>query len=227
MKPGEHELQMSESLSVMAFLTMSGGLQDTYSYMMRDQVFANAQTGNIVLMSCNLVSGNFGVCMKYLIPLLAFSGGVIAADMIRAACTMEGRRIHWRQIVLLMQILMLAAVGLLPTQWNWLANAMTSFSCAMQVQSFRSVKGSAYASTMCIGNLRSSMAHLSQSILRRDWKEFREAGKYGVVILFFAFGAGMGGALTKILGLKTIWVSCELLSVGFLLMLVQSKIVEE
>ena len=48
-----------DSVSVMIPLTLSGGLQDAYSYFMRDRVFANAQTGNIVLMSHALFSGQF------------------------------------------------------------------------------------------------------------------------------------------------------------------------
>ena len=38
--------QMSEATLVMAVLTVSGGLQDAYSYFVRGQVFANGQTGN-------------------------------------------------------------------------------------------------------------------------------------------------------------------------------------
>ena len=43
--------QMSESFLTAAFLSMSGGLQDAYTYIFRGHVFANAQTGNIVLLS--------------------------------------------------------------------------------------------------------------------------------------------------------------------------------
>ena len=42
---------MSESFLTAAFLSISGGLQDAYTYMCRGKVFANAQTGNIVLLS--------------------------------------------------------------------------------------------------------------------------------------------------------------------------------
>ena len=45
------ERQMSEAMIVSAFLAFSGGFQDAYTYIVRDHVFANAQTGNIVLMS--------------------------------------------------------------------------------------------------------------------------------------------------------------------------------
>ena len=43
--------QMSETNMLMILLTISGGLQDAYSYFVRGEVFSNAQTGNIVLMS--------------------------------------------------------------------------------------------------------------------------------------------------------------------------------
>ena len=43
--------QMSEAFVTAAFLSVSGGLQDAYTYISRGKVFANAQTGNIVLLS--------------------------------------------------------------------------------------------------------------------------------------------------------------------------------
>lgn len=206
-----------DSISVMIPLTLSGGLQDAYSYFMRDRVFANAQTGNIVLMSHALFSGQFSACLRYLVPVLAFALGVLAAGLIQARFP-GGGKLHWRQLVLAGEIALLGAVGLLPAGRSGLANALTSFSCAMQVQSFRSVEGSAYASTMCIGNLRSGMAHLCGALERGDRAELRAAGTYALMILLFAAGAGVGGVLTRYLGLRTIWVSCGLLAAGLLLM---------
>ena len=43
--------QMSEAFCTAMFLSLSGGLQDVYTYLFRGKVFANAQTGNIVLMA--------------------------------------------------------------------------------------------------------------------------------------------------------------------------------
>lgn len=51
--------------------------------------------------------------------------------------SVSNTHIHWRQLVLVLEILLLLVVGFLPTRLNLLANAMVSFSCAMQVQSFR------------------------------------------------------------------------------------------
>ena len=98
--------QMSEAFLTAALLSVSGGLQDAYTYIARGQVFANAQTGNIVLLSQNLFSGNWGRVLHYLFPLCAFGLGVAAAEAIRWKFQ-KIRAVHWRQLVLLVEILLL------------------------------------------------------------------------------------------------------------------------
>ena len=66
--------QMSESFRTAAFLALSGGLQDAYSYCARGEVFANAQTGNIVLLSQRLFRMDWSGAMHYLLPLCAMVG---------------------------------------------------------------------------------------------------------------------------------------------------------
>lgn len=73
--------QMSDSFLMSAFIILSGGLQDAYTYCCRDKVFANAQTGNIVLLSAALLRGDWAVCLRYVIPLLSFVFGTMAADI--------------------------------------------------------------------------------------------------------------------------------------------------
>lgn len=61
-----HSRQMSEAFRTTVFLTLSGGFQDAYTYMGRGKVFANAQTGNIVLMATNFCEGDFAKALRYL-----------------------------------------------------------------------------------------------------------------------------------------------------------------
>ena len=152
----KHRGQMSESFLTAVFLSLSGGLQDAYTYLFRGKVFANAQTGNIVLLSANIMDGRWDKVLHYLVPLCAFALGVLAAEKMREHFQVM-QRLHWRQLVVLGEVLLLFAVGFLPQSQNLLANAIVSFSCAMQVQAFRKVNGYAFASTMCIGDLRSGV----------------------------------------------------------------------
>ena len=48
--------QISESIELGIILALAGGFMDVYSYIGRDHVFANAQTGNIVLFGLHLAS---------------------------------------------------------------------------------------------------------------------------------------------------------------------------
>ena len=145
--------QMSESFVTAAFLSVSGGLQDAYTYFCRGKVFANAQTGNIVLLNDYLFHGNFPEAVHYLVPLISFMCGVAAAEVLRIRFQ-SARRLHWRQMILLIEIGLLLFVGFLPGSFRLSANALVSFACAMQVQAFRKVSSYAFASTMCIGNMR-------------------------------------------------------------------------
>lgn len=104
---------------------------------------------------------------------------------------------------------------------NMLATILVSFACAMQVQTFRKIHGYSYASTMCIGNLRSGTAALSAYWRRKDPKKLEQAGYYFGIIFLFALGAGVGGNLSIAYGYKMIWVCSGLLLISFFLMFIE------
>ena len=139
--------QMSEAMITTAFLTVSGGLKDAYTYCCRGEVFANAQTGNIVLLGANLFSGRFGAALHYLLPILAFALGIFVAVQVR----------------------------------------------------------------------RRYLLH------RRDRAALQHAGAYFAVIGVITLGAGLGAVLTRVWHERTIWLSCALLAVSFLLMFRQGE----
>lgn len=213
---------MSEAFVTSVFLALSGGFQDAYTYFTRQEVFSNAQTGNIVLMSTHLMMGEWLDVLRYLFPLLAFAGGVFFAERIHMLFK-YAKRLHWRQGVLLMEIVILFAVGFMPKHLDLLATVLVSFACAMQVQTFRKVNGYGYASTMCIGNLRSGTESLSVYIREHQKGALRKAMHYYGIILIFAVGAGAGGICSMQIGVHAIWVSCVLLLAGCLLMIKEER----
>ena len=58
--------QMSEAFINSALLALSGGFQDAYTYNTRNEVFSNAQTGNVVLMSQHFMTGDWKAGVRYL-----------------------------------------------------------------------------------------------------------------------------------------------------------------
>ena len=214
--------QMSDSFRAAIFIILSGGFQDACTYTCRGEVFANAQTGNIVLLSTALFRQEWPTVLKYQVTVLSFVVGTAVAEGIHLWLK-SYEKIHWRQIILLVEIVLLGVVGALPPAVEPLANALVSFVCAMQVQTFHKVRGHAYASTMCIGNLRSGTEALCAYFRVRDKEILQKAVTYFGVILVFGVGAGLGSILTVALGCRAIWLCCLLLSVSFGMMFVHEK----
>ena len=213
----KQEKQMSEAFCNSVFLALSGGFQDAYTYNTREEVFSNAQTGNVVLMSQHFMMGQWAAGLRYLLPIAAFALGVFIAEQIQYHFR-YAKKLHWRQGILLAEILILFLVGFIPTEFNMVATILVSFSCAMQVQTFRKINGYAYASTMCIGNLRSGTAALSVYLREKKPEQLRMSMQYFGIILIFAIGAGIGGNLSAQFGIRMIWCSCILLLVSFFMM---------
>ena len=207
----------SDTLLLAVLLSLSGGFQDAYTYVLRGNVFANAQTGNVVFMSRHVMTGDFRGALRYFLPLVAFASGILVAEQI-AHFFKKINKVYWRHIILILEIIVLTVVAFLPEEFNELANILVSFSCAMQVQTFRSLKGHSYASTMCIGNLRSGTESLSKYLRTRNKKDIVDSLYYFGIILVFAIGAGIGSILSEHWGFKTILVSSGILFLGNLVM---------
>ena len=78
------EKQMSENFILGIMLALCGGFLDAYTYITRGGVFANAQTGNIVLMGINIAKGDFERVIHYVVPILAFALGILISEVIKA-----------------------------------------------------------------------------------------------------------------------------------------------
>ena len=126
--------QTSESVWLAMVLACSGGLMDAYSFLGRDKVFANAQTGNLLLLGVNISTGAWQNVPHYLCPIVGFAAGCAIAHEIRLH---KGRGMHWRQIVVAVEAILLVAVSLMPGSVNLVANSLTSLACGMQVQAFQ------------------------------------------------------------------------------------------
>lgn len=219
-------VQMSESLVVGLLLASVGGFLESYSFLSRDGVFANCQTGNLVLLAMHLGNGEWSRVLSYFIPVVSFIIGVVLTELTRIYA--NSHKLHWRQYIILLEAVLLAAVGLIPSgEGNFIATTLIAFSCSMQVEAFRKVKGSVYATTMCTGNLRSGTFQLFQYFVEKEPASLKRAGNYFAVIAVFMTGAILGSLTTGIWGEKAIWLSCLILLFVFTLLFIQPEVQEE
>ena len=90
---------------------------DAYSYMCRGKVFANAQTGNILLFGIYMSERQWDMAIRYLIPVIAFVTGIGVADLVRMKIK-EKSIFHWRQLSVLSEAVVLFVVCFIPQKFN-------------------------------------------------------------------------------------------------------------
>ena len=122
-------------------------------------MFANAQTGNIVLMGSHLAAREWNVALRYLAPVLAFAGGVYMAEHVKRLHRQD-RRFHWRQLIVAIEIILLFVVGFLPQDMNMAANIIVSFVCAFRSMPSGKSREAPTPPPCAIGNLRSATENL-------------------------------------------------------------------
>jgi len=209
--------QPSETLLIALLLSMSAGLMDAYSYLYRGEVFANAQTGNLLLFGVYLAKLNFAGALRYFIPVSAFASGIILTEIVQYRMK-HYQLLHWRQLTIFIEALILVTVAQIPQSHNLLANSLISFVCGIQVESFREFEGSSATTTMCIGNLRSGIQFFNSYLHTHDNVQLKKSSIYAAIILFFIIGAVFGSYMLNFLASQTIICSSCILLVVFALM---------
>jgi uncharacterized membrane protein YoaK (UPF0700 family) len=213
--------QMSETYLAGALLAVVGGFLDAYSYICRGHVFANAQTGNIVLFGIKIAAGEWKQSLYYLIPILSFLIGIAVAEIIKS-CFGKNESINWKQSILILEVAALISVAFIPQgKADMLANTLVSFVCALQVEAFRRINGKAYASTMCTGNLRSATEMLYNYRRTKDKKALRDSLQYYGIILFFILGAAIGAFVINIFAIKSVFFACIILVMVFIILFIK------
>lgn len=207
--------QVSESFELGILLAIVGGYLDAYTYLSRGHIFANAQTGNIVLLGIQLADGHFLTALSYFIPILAFASGVLVVEVIQTRLK-QYEKLHWRQITIAIEFFILLIASFAPSgKWDTAVNVSVSFVCAMQVESFRKLSGDTFATTMCTGNLRSATEQLYRHMQSKNPSEKRRSLRYYGIILFFIIGAVLGTLFTKLFVEKSVLFCCAMLMIIF------------
>ena len=184
-----------------------------HTYLLRGGVFANAQTGNMVLLMLQISEGQWMKALYYIVPIIAFFSGVVVTEFVKL-------HERWHEYVLIIEIGLLFLICFYPVTFPaMIVNITISFICAMQISSFRKLRGAAYATTVCTGNLRSAAEQLTLFYIRRDEEAKKKCLNYFIIIFSFSLGALIGALLIKCLEIYAIWICCFILIVVVVLLL--------
>jgi uncharacterized membrane protein YoaK (UPF0700 family) len=194
-----------------ALLATTGGLLDAVVYTLHGHVFANAMTGNVILLGITALGGDWMQALRHLTPITAFIFGVAASRFLRLL-----PQFYASIAVLALEMLVLGAAGLLKPSFPEMAfTAIVAFTSAFQVSTFRLVGRFAYNSTFITGNLRTAAEGLVNQFLDTDPIQCRRdramARKLFSICGFFLAGALLGAWGGPHLGNRTLWLAEPLL----------------
>lgn len=206
-------------------LAAVGGYLDAFTYLWRG-VFANSQTGNVVLMAISISRGDWHGLVVRIPAMVAFLLGVLAAQFL---ATHRVRRVLRRPArwVLAVEMGTLVFLGAAPDHASRLAVTTTvSFIAALQVVTFRKVERHPYTSTMVTGNLRTMTASAFAGVVDGDPTQLERAGVLALVVTAFAFGAAAGGFATIRWQAHAAWVVAGMLALALAMLVHDSRVKE-
>lgn len=214
----EMELKIHESVPFAILLAVVGGFLDAYTFIGRGGVFANAQTGNIVLFGVYAAQRDWNHAFLHIPPIAAFVAGVLLTEAIKS------RENHflisdWERVVLILEMAVLIVVGFIP--YSVSDNVVTvtiSFVTSIQVSSFRRLVDSPYASTISTGNLRTASHALYFAVTKKDRAAAVRSARFFAIIFSFLAGAFIGGLLTVEFEAKAVWGAVVILIIPIIML---------
>jgi uncharacterized membrane protein YoaK (UPF0700 family) len=200
-----------DTLLSAALLATTGGLLDAVVYTLHGHVFANAMTGNVILLGITALGRDWMQAARHLTPILAFILGVAASRYLRLL-----PQFYASLAVLVLEMLVLGAAGLLQPSFPEMAfTAIIAFTSAFQISTFRLVGRFPYSSTFITGNLRTAAEGFVNQFLDGDAEErHRERArsrKLFIICGFFLAGALAGAWGGPHFGNRTLWFAEPLL----------------
>jgi len=199
-EPIQQQVNSHESIAVGVLLALIGGFLDAFSYVLKGGVFANAQTGNVVLLFLACARGDFALLPRYVAPILTFAGGIFLSELLKGSKGLSG--IARIKLVIAAEACLILGIGAFGERLSdYFVNCLISFVAAVQVANFDRVRGNRIATTMITGNLKSAMALLSRYVSSKDATPLNAFANYAAIIFFFGVGVALGsGAIALLAG---------------------------
>jgi uncharacterized membrane protein YoaK (UPF0700 family) len=187
---------LSGMFAIASLFAVVGGFLDAYSYLARGHVFANAQTGNVVLFGVRAAAGDWISAGRTLPPIVAYICGVAVARLQRVRPQKQTFRgtLVCQALELLVLLVLLLFGRFVP---DLCAVSLIAFSAALQNTSFSNVGPWQFNSAMTTSNLRNAVSGWVQLAMGENDPKLRGGAIVGsVVLLCFVAGALLGGVCT-------------------------------
>jgi uncharacterized membrane protein YoaK (UPF0700 family) len=198
-----------------ALLACVGAYFDAFTFIEKGHVFANAMTGNVVLLGVYTGKAEWRQAFNHLLPIVAFTLAIVTARTLDHRFRGRHPLIRPATICLLIEIFLLLLSGALPEGFpDYYFTLSISFMATLQNTMFTQIQAQTLNIVMMTGNLRKLLGTLAERIFAPLRDEQRDVVRvFGTISGAFLIGAMMGGILSPVLHNRALWVPCILLAI--------------
>lgn len=211
--PAEPHYLTCERNWVYFTLIAVAGFWGAYTYLLRGNVFCNAQTGNVVLMGLALGSAEWAKAGYYLVPISAYILGAFVSEL------------------MLIEMIAVLGLGFLPeTAPVQICQVVINFMASMQYNTFRQAEGVPVATTFATNHIRQIGVGLAKELRHRhsaDKSHRRKLARHCGMLFFFILGAVTGTVFCHLLVGRAIWLTMIPLGIIFLTLLHADRTTEK
>lgn len=196
-------------------LSLTGGYMGAYALINRSEIFASAQTANLLHSVIALVAGNWTGLILHLAAFFIFVLTITAGVLLPRLC-----KINLRPGCIILELLVITALGFLPEDMNPMAALYpVFFIMALQWCTFGTIKGHVCSTIFSTNNLKQFVSALCEYYCTKNKQQLEKARIYGGTLLYYHLGAAAAVMASVPLGVRSVWIC--LIPLGLSLVLLE------
>jgi len=201
---------MCERKWIFHILMTVAGFFGSYTYLLRGNVFCNAQTGNVVLMGMALGAEEWNEALYYLIPISAYLLGAFVSELLPNPIK-HRLPIRWDTLLIAIEMFVVLGLGFIPESAPvQISQVAINFIASMQYNTFRQAEGVPMATTFATNHIRQIGVGLAKEFKHwhtKDKSHREKLQQHFEMLLFFLIGSVVGTVLCSFFVGKAIWAT--------------------
>ncbi len=185
-----------------------GGFCGGYTIFNHCDIFANAQTGNLIKLVCNACSGQLESVGYMILMFFIYAGGNVFY-----AVTRKYSKLSMKIVSFIVTAVCIFLTGVLSSaENNYIAVFPIFFMAPVQWNAFKTAGGNSSATTFSSNNVRQAVMLLTKYFLDKDKKALKSSRFYWATLLCFHLGVAFSCLLSLEFGVHSIWFCYILLA---------------
>lgn len=200
-------------------MSLIGGFLGAYALLNHHDLFASAQTSNLIYLFVTVIGKNFDAFLLRLFILVSYVSGLICAVMIS-----KSARLNLQLCSIIFDMAAVIAVCMIANNVNdFIALSPVFFVTAFQWHSFNGVDGYVSSSIFSTNNLKQFTTSLIEYLFEKKPIHLSKAKYYGIVLLSYHIGVVISYFSYLLFKAKGMVICLIPLTASLLLVLIKSN----